>query len=265
MTVRTFAAQYPTPHNCCVRFVAAVAGGPRNTRYRAGATPYPGRTFTGWIRSAYPDAPPQLCMVPIAFGTGDGLGLRDCRTFAAHYPASHNCCVRFVADVTGGHATLATGRALPITRTGLSPAGPDQLILTHPRCLDGPDPISVNIMPTVLPDCHGANKMRKIQLFELEGGGTVAVEVDAVRSEEERIATARDQVVEDAKQKFGHALEGVQQAAAEVLKGFSEALQPAELELTFGLKFSAKAGVVLASTDAEATLNLRAKWRKQPG
>jgi hypothetical protein len=55
---RTFAAQCPTPHNCCVRFVAAVAGGPRNTRYRAGATPYPGRTLTGWTRSAYPDAPP---------------------------------------------------------------------------------------------------------------------------------------------------------------------------------------------------------------
>ena len=34
---RAFAAQYRTPHNCCVRFVAAVAGGPRNTRYWAGA------------------------------------------------------------------------------------------------------------------------------------------------------------------------------------------------------------------------------------
>src|SRR5271157_5549805 len=56
---QTFAAQYPTPHNCCVRFVAAVAGGPRNTRYRAGASPYPGRTLTGWTRSAYPDAPPH--------------------------------------------------------------------------------------------------------------------------------------------------------------------------------------------------------------
>src|SRR5271157_3877986 len=57
---QTFAAQYPTPHNCCVRFVAAVAGGPRNTRYRAGASPYPDRTCTGWIRSAYPVAPPQF-------------------------------------------------------------------------------------------------------------------------------------------------------------------------------------------------------------
>jgi hypothetical protein len=31
------------------------------------------------------------------------------------------------------HATLATGRVLALTRAGLSPAGPDQLILTHPQ------------------------------------------------------------------------------------------------------------------------------------
>src|SRR5580698_5879297 len=29
----------------------------RNTRYRAGATPYPGRTFTGWTTPASPGAP----------------------------------------------------------------------------------------------------------------------------------------------------------------------------------------------------------------
>src|SRR5271157_3594732 len=76
---QTFAAQYPTPHNCCVRFVAAVAGGPRNTRYRAGASPYPDRTCTGWIRSAYPVAPPRVL---------DGLfviRLVDLGTMTPHY------------------------------------------------------------------------------------------------------------------------------------------------------------------------------------
>jgi hypothetical protein len=73
----------------------------------------------------------------IAFGAGDGLGLRNFRTFAAQCPTPHNCCVRFVTAVAGGHATLATGRVLALTRAGLSPAGPDQLILTHPQVLDG--------------------------------------------------------------------------------------------------------------------------------
>ena len=37
--------------------------GSRNTHYRAGATPYPDRTFTGWIRSVHPDAPPDILML----------------------------------------------------------------------------------------------------------------------------------------------------------------------------------------------------------
>jgi hypothetical protein len=57
---RTFTARYPAPHNRCVRVVAGV---PRNTRCRAGAGPCPDRTLTGWIRSAYPDAPPNVWTV----------------------------------------------------------------------------------------------------------------------------------------------------------------------------------------------------------
>src|ERR1700677_5188995 len=61
---KTFAAQYPTPHNCCVRFVAAVADGPRNTRYRVVAS----LTWTG-LPPAGSDQliltqPPDLRTVP---------------------------------------------------------------------------------------------------------------------------------------------------------------------------------------------------------
>ena len=53
----SFEAQSHTPHDCCVRFVAAVADGTsRNTRYQAGATPYLDRTFAGWIAPASPGA-----------------------------------------------------------------------------------------------------------------------------------------------------------------------------------------------------------------
>ena len=40
-------------------------------------------------------------------------------------------CVRFAVVVTFHDATLVTGRALPLSRTGLSPAGPRQLRLAH--------------------------------------------------------------------------------------------------------------------------------------
>jgi hypothetical protein len=36
------------------------------------------------------------------------------------------------APSPAGHATLATGRVLALTRTGLAPAGSDQLTPTHP-------------------------------------------------------------------------------------------------------------------------------------
>src|ERR1700676_381451 len=47
--------------------------GSRNTRYRAGAAPYPDRTFTGWIRSVHPDAPPEILMLSQQGAFGDGL------------------------------------------------------------------------------------------------------------------------------------------------------------------------------------------------
>src|SRR3954452_5844987 len=47
--------------------------------------------------------------------------------FVAQSHTPQDCCVRFAVVVTFHAATLATGRALPLTRTGLSPAGTRQL------------------------------------------------------------------------------------------------------------------------------------------
>lgn len=102
---------------------------------------------------------------------------------------------------------------------------------------------------------------KKIQTFVLRGGGVVAVEVQAAAGEEERIASSREEIVEETGRKFADALRSVEDATKEVLDGFASALRPDQLELSFGLKFSAKVGVVLASTDAEATLTLKATWK----
>ena len=101
-------------------------------------------------------------------------------------------------------------------------------------------------------------------MFQLDDGATVAIEVTAAPGEEERISSAREEVVEETGRRFSDALKGVEKATREILDGFATTLQPEQLELTFGLKFSAKAGVVLASTDAEATLSLKATWKPKP-
>jgi hypothetical protein len=47
---------------------------PRNTRYRAGATPYPNRTFTGWIAPASPGAHKQTLKPGDLLGSGTESG-----------------------------------------------------------------------------------------------------------------------------------------------------------------------------------------------
>src|ERR1700738_400611 len=69
--------------------------------------------------------------VSVAFGSSDGLGPCDFKDFVAqsHTPDDH--CVRFAVVVAFHDATLVIGRALPLSRTGLSPAGPRQLRLAR--------------------------------------------------------------------------------------------------------------------------------------
>jgi len=64
-----------------------------------------------------------------AFDYSESLGLREFRYFVAQSHSPHDRCVRFVVPVAGHHATLASGRALPLTHAGLPPAGSRQLRL----------------------------------------------------------------------------------------------------------------------------------------
>ncbi|SOC19874.1 CU044_2847 family protein [Rhodobacter maris] len=103
-----------------------------------------------------------------------------------------------------------------------------------------------------------------IQLFELKSGARVAVEVPAEMQmhsfgRSDRLPGA---VIEETGQRFSDALQGVQDAVQEILQGFAKTVAPDSMELTFGLKFSAASGVVLASADAEAALTLKATWKK---
>lgn len=100
----------------------------------------------------------------------------------------------------------------------------------------------------------------KILMFHTENGVAVAVEALMTPGEEERMASAGE-IVEQTNQRFSDALRGVEAAAQEILSGFAESLKPEQLELTFGLKFNAKVGVILASADTEASMTLKATWK----
>jgi cytochrome d ubiquinol oxidase subunit II len=59
------------------------------------------------------------------------LGPCDFKDFVAQSHTPNDHCVRFVVVVTFHNATLVTRQALPLSRAGLSPAGPRQLRLAH--------------------------------------------------------------------------------------------------------------------------------------
>lgn len=101
----------------------------------------------------------------------------------------------------------------------------------------------------------------KIQTFVLADGSTVAVEAELLPGEEELISTRREEIVEVTQKRFSEALTGAAAASREVLETFRTQLKPESLELSFGLKFSAKAGIVLASADTEATIAVKAVWK----
>jgi hypothetical protein len=63
----------------------------------------------------------------IVFGGYERLGSRHLVSFSVQSHTPQDCRVRFAVVVTFHDATLATGRALPLTRAGLPPAGTRQL------------------------------------------------------------------------------------------------------------------------------------------
>lgn len=101
----------------------------------------------------------------------------------------------------------------------------------------------------------------KIQTFILSDGSTVAVEAEPLSGAEDLISTRRDEILDETQKRFTEALSGAAAASREVLETFSTQLKPDSLELSFGLKFSAKAGIILASADAEATIVVKAVWK----
>jgi|UPI00035E0FCD hypothetical protein len=62
---------------------------------------------------------------------------------------------------------------------------------------------------------------------------------------------------------FQDAIAHIRPAAEAVLHALAEMNQPDEINLEFGVKFSAKVGAILASADSEATFKVSLKWKNE--
>src|SRR5262252_3495474 len=91
--------------------------------------------------------------------------------------------------------------------------------------------------------------MRRLAIFQLENGGTATFEyIDRDEPVGIERASVGSDVTERAAMKFEETLTVVEPVTNAVLKAFKE-VAPTELGIDFGLKFSAKAGIVFTSAD----------------
>lgn len=94
--------------------------------------------------------------------------------------------------------------------------------------------------------------------YPLENGTTILVET---QTSEEATARISSEGTEAAGQKFEEAVNKAEPALLAVTN-LMKKLQPEEATVEVGFKFSAKAGVILASADSEATFKVTLKWKR---
>lgn len=101
--------------------------------------------------------------------------------------------------------------------------------------------------------------MVELARFELEGGGSVSVEVDAQQGTVRAGKAAT--VIQEAGQSFDRALAEVRDAASAALGQFrSMAQRPDEVEIKFGVKVDAQVGAVIAKTGMQGQFEIKLKW-----
>jgi hypothetical protein len=97
-----------------------------------------------------------------------------------------------------------------------------------------------------------------------DAGGVVLAEIDET---EEDLGFTRAATPEELLEKAGGsvraALERVVRPTAQVVMEQLQKLEPAEVELEFGLRLNGKAGAVFASSELEGHVQVRLLW--QPG
>lgn len=103
--------------------------------------------------------------------------------------------------------------------------------------------------------------MTNLVPFELESGDSIVVEVVVPDSEEGLIKAGRaGDLAEKASTTFDEALAKLRPIANSVVSTLKD-LAPEKVTVEFGIKFSAKSGIILASADSEANLKITIEWK----
>ena len=102
---------------------------------------------------------------------------------------------------------------------------------------------------------------KAIVQYKLKDGTPINIEVIDENSEFQRVSRSGTNDVIEATNSFEEALGYIAPAAQSVVDTFKELNTPQEIGLEFNLKFTAKAGVVIASVGTEASFKVSLKWK----
>ena len=102
--------------------------------------------------------------------------------------------------------------------------------------------------------------MAEVIFVPLVGGGSLAVEVDPDEPEAGVVKAGRaGQVTKEAAETLEAAVASLLPGAI-ALRDTLLAAKPSEMEVTFGLKLTAQAGVVIAKTAGECNFAITLRW-----
>lgn len=104
--------------------------------------------------------------------------------------------------------------------------------------------------------------MSEIIKFQLASGEFVYMDAEADATEELRPASRGKKVIATASETFEAALEQVKPAARAVVEAFREFNEPDEIGLEFGIQFKSSVDAFVLTGEANATLKLSLKWKR---
>jgi predicted RNase H-like HicB family nuclease len=104
--------------------------------------------------------------------------------------------------------------------------------------------------------------MSQIVEFKLDSGRGISIELEEENVDGIEEISRGSGVIAQAKITFQEALESIKPALDVLTEHLSDINNPAEICVEFGLKFSAKTGVLIASVDSEVSFKVSLKWKK---
>ena len=100
--------------------------------------------------------------------------------------------------------------------------------------------------------------------FQLKNGATLLIEgINENKDNRKRRGSDKQELIAKAEKTLFEAIDTAKSAAEVVLDSFKEMNSPDEIELQFGIKMAAKAGVVIAAVSSEANFQVTLKWSKK--